>query len=95
MPMERVNINKQSKILNIDSYRKKFGKVEIINKYSNGKCGAIFVNDKGVRNFTFVNLIENNMKGGYKSLLENNLDTLKNKIKNNLKSQLDLIRNSN
>ena len=95
MPIERVNLNKQNKILNIDSYRKKFGKVEIINKYSNSKCGAIFINDKGVRNFTFVNLIEKNMKGGQKTLLEQNLSELKNKIKNNLDSQLDLIRNSN
>jgi len=93
MTIKRVNIKKRNNIENIESYKKRFGNVEIINKYSNGKCGAIFVNKKGVRNFAFVNLIEKNMKGGNKNLLEQNLSELKKKIINNLDTQLNLIKN--
>ena len=95
MTIKRVNLNEQNNIKNIESYKKKFGEVEIINKYSNGKCGAIFVNKKGVRNFAFVNLLEKNMKGGNKTLLEQHLSELKNEIKDSLNAQLNLIKNHN
>ena len=95
MTIKRVNLNEQNNIKNIESYKKKFGEVEIINKYSNGKCGAIFVNKKGVRNFAFVNLLEKNMKGGNKTLLKQHLSELKNEIKESLNAQLNLIKNHN